>query len=312
MEEDIVERKDEDSNESENNVEESLGEIISIPLPIGRELSADATYPLSAAEKSRFFVIVGATGSGKTTLVTSIYHEFLFGHHKNKYLFAGSKTLAAFEERSYYVRTTSMHSNVEMRRTPRGSIDSILHLRIKRCETGRIENLLLSDFSGEDYSAISANVTAAKEDFQILKSAKHIVVLLDGEKIAVSKFRLAELQRAIHILRTFYDANLIKSGAQIIIAISKYDLVFAANNDALSRFIDNIIRRVIEQIPELEGRCTLHSIASMPNDTSQFEVGYGIDELLDMLLFDSQPCNSNKNDTLSLSSQFNLWKRRMA
>jgi len=152
-------------------------------LPTGRELTAEDTYPLTATEKSRFFVIIGATGSGKTTLVTAIYHTFLKGNSKERYLFAGSKTLAAFESRSYYVRTASMRTNVEMRRTPRGSIDSILHLRLKECRTGSINNLLFSDFSGEDYSAVSANVVAAKEDFQIVKAARQIVVLLDGEKM---------------------------------------------------------------------------------------------------------------------------------
>ncbi|EMS72716.1 TRAFAC clade GTPase domain-containing protein [Ruminiclostridium cellobioparum] len=311
MDENAVERDTENLNGLENKHEKNGEETTVVPLPIGRELSAIDTYPVSATERSRFFVIVGATGSGKTTLITSIYHFFLLGSYKDQYLFAGSKTLAAFEERAFYLRTTSMHSNVEMRRTPRGSIDSILHLRIKKLETDEIENLLFSDFSGEDYSGVSANVVAATEDFPIIGSASHIVLLLDGEKTASKKYRLAELQHMIHILRAFWDGHLVKKGSQIIIAVSKYDLVLAANDSSFDKFMQSILDKIIEQIPDLRDRCTLHLIASMPNDTTKLAVGYGIDKLLDALLDSPQYC-AYKYDAPSLESQFNLWKRRMA
>ena len=311
MDENAVERDAENLSEFESNLEENGEETTVVPLPIGKELSAINTYPISAAEKSRFFVIVGAPGSGKTTLITSIYHSFLFGNYKAKYLFAGSKTLAAFEERAFNLRTTSMHSNAEMRRTPRGSIDSILHLRIKKLETDRIENLLFSDFSGDDYSSVSANVIAATEDFQIISSASHMVLLLDGDKIANKKYRLAELQHMIHILRAFWDGHLVKEGTQIIIAVSKYDLISAANDSSLNKFTQSILDRIIEQIPDLQDKCTLHFIAAMPKETAKLAVGYGIDKLLDALLESPHYC-VYKHDALSLESQFNLWKRRMA
>lgn len=306
MEKNVVEREDE---EIITETEESTEEIID-SLPTGRELTAEDTYPLTATEKSRFFVIIGATGSGKTTLVTAIYHTFLKGNSKERYLFAGSKTLAAFESRSYYVRTASMRTNVEMRRTPRGSIDSVLHLRLKECRTGSINNLLFSDFSGEDYSAVSANVVAAKEDFQIVKAARQIVVLLDGEKM-ITRQRLSELQSAIHILKTFLDGDIIRRDAQVIIAVSKYDLVSSRGDKLLDRFINSIISRVEEPIPELKGRCVLHFIASMPNDSTNIGVGYGIDGLLDMLLLDPQYDDISVTNRDGLSSQFNLWKERM-
>lgn len=310
MDENAAEHDIENLNKLENNSEKDEIDA-TLPLPIGRELSAKDTYSISATETSRFFVIVGANGSGKTTLITSIYHAFLVGSYSAKYLFAGSETLAAFEERSFYLRTISMHSNVEMRRTPRGSIDSILHLRIQKFETGGIENLLFSDFSGEDYNSVSANVDVAKEDFQIIGSASDIVLLLDGEKIASKKYRLAELQHIIHILRAFWDSHLVKDGAQVIIAVSKYDLVFSAYDESLDQFIKKIIDKIIEQIPELNDRCSLHLIASMPNDTTKLAVGYGIDKLLDALL-DSPRCCAYKYEIPTLESQFNLWKRRMA
>lgn len=52
MEENVVEREDE---EIITETEESTEEIID-SLPTGRELTAEDTYPLTATEKSRFFV----------------------------------------------------------------------------------------------------------------------------------------------------------------------------------------------------------------------------------------------------------------
>lgn len=203
-----------------------------------------------------------------------------------------------------------MRTNVEMRRTPRGSIDSILHLRLKECRTGSINNLLFSDFSGEDYSAVSANVVAAKEDFQIVNAARQIVVLLDGEKM-ITRQRLSELQSAIHILKTFLDGDIIRRDARVIIAISKYDLVSSRDDRRLDKFINSIITRVEELIPGLKGRCELHFIASMPNDCTNIDVGYGIDSLLDTLLLDPQYDDASVTNREGLSSQFNLWKERM-
>lgn len=53
---------------------EEVSNESTIALPIGTELSGQDIYQIAASEKTQMFVIIGATGSGKTTLVTSIYH----------------------------------------------------------------------------------------------------------------------------------------------------------------------------------------------------------------------------------------------
>ena len=83
-------------------------------LMIGTELSGQDIYQIAASEKTQMFVIIGATGSGKTTLVTSIYHLLLSGSNITDFLFAGSNTLAAFEKRAFSLRTSSMQSHGEM------------------------------------------------------------------------------------------------------------------------------------------------------------------------------------------------------
>lgn len=304
MDEKNIER---DSESIEEN-EESTSTVVQLPL--GVELSAEETYEISASEKTHFFVIIGSTGSGKTTLVTSIYHLFLSGKYKTKYLFAGSKTLAAFEKRAFYLRTTSQNNQVLMRRTPVGTAD-ILHIRIKVNETDQFTNLLFSDFSGEDFGNISGNVDAAKEDFGIINSANHLIILLDGEKIASKKQRLAEVQQMIQVLRTFWDGNLIRESSNIIIAVSKYDLLIDMTGSLKDSFPETIMRRIVEQLPELEDRLVFQFVASMPTDTKILNAGYGTSELLDILLNPPKHQIIASQVTHSFESQFNLWKGRM-
>ena len=153
-------------------------------------------------------------------------------------------------------------------------------------------------------------MVASKEYFQIVNAARQIVVLLDGEKM-ITRQRLSELQSAIHILKTFLDGDIIRRDARVIIAISKYDLVSSRDDRRLDKFINSIITRVEELIPGLKGRCELHFIASMPNDCTNIDVGYGIDSLLDTLLLDPQYDDASVTNREGLSSQFNLWKERM-
>lgn len=141
-----------------------------------------------------------------------------------------------------YLRTTSQNNQVLMRRTPVGTAD-ILHIRIKVNETDQFTNLLFSDFSGEDFGNISGNVDAAKEDFGIINSANHLIILLDGEKIASKKQRLAEVQQMIQVLRTFWDGNLIRESSNIIIAVSKYDLLIDMTGSLKDSFPETIMRR---------------------------------------------------------------------
>lgn len=282
-----------------------------VSLPLYEDLVPEDTYPITASEASNFFVILGGTGSGKTTLITSIYHLFLTGEYKDKYIFAGSQTLHAFEARAFYLRTSSENTRINMRRTPIGSI-GILHIRIKIKRKNEFNNLLFSDFSGEDLSNIEANVEAVKEDFKIVKSAKHLVLLLDGKQIASTRYRLSELQKMIQILRTFSDGGLINYSAKIIVAVSKYDLLIDESGNTKDSFLQTIIERILEQLPELQGRLFFLHISSMPTDTTKLKAGYGTDNLLELLLDSPTPILSTPDSTSNLTSQFNMWKGRLA
>jgi len=245
--------------------EDATGAETAFPLDLGRALTLDNLYPITAQEFSRFFAIIGDTGSGKTTLITSIYHLFLDGKAPAPFLFAGSKTLWALEERAFYLRAASYRSDASMERTQRGVEESILHLRLKNQDTKRMLNLLFSDLQGEDFDDVTADVNAAKETFSpLFAAAQHIVVLLDGEKLLSSSSRSSATQRIAHLLHTLRDAELLGERSRVLLTISKYDLISARNDPRLIERIDRIPSIIISQLPDLKDRLEFFHLAAMP------------------------------------------------
>lgn len=278
-----------------------------VALPSGNPLTLEEANEILAHEPSRFVVIMGATGSGKTTLIASLYQMFLTLRDE-RFLFAGSKTLVAFEKRAFYTRTISHGTHPATMRTPRGAVD-ILHFRLYEKDRRRRLNLLLSDFSGEDYEQARANPVAAQEDFPQIRTAKAVIVLADGENLASTRKRQKEIQKCIHLLKTFCDGDLIAEGAVIVLAVSKYDLISPLEADARSH-IDKMVKQSFqEQLPELVHRIQFLNTAAMPMDKKMLSPYYGLGELLS-LLFTERQAQEKKHTKIQTTSQFDLWGER--
>lgn len=297
---------------SETNPEDATSTETVFPLALGRALTLDNLYPITAQEFSRFFAIIGDTGSGKTTLITSIYHLFLDGKAPVPLLFAGSETLLALEERAFYLRAASYRSDASMERTKRGIEESILHLRLKNQDTKQVLNLLFSDLQGEDFDVVTADVDAAKEAFSpLFTAARHIVVLLDGAKLLNSTSRSAATQRAAHLLHTLWDAGLLDKRSRVFLAISKYDIILERNDPKLFERIDRIPGIITSQLPDLETCLEFFQLAAMPTvATEEVPVGYNISALLNALLKTPQ-LPIKQHETPPMRSQCNLWKDRV-
>lgn len=290
---------------------EHAAEEAMVPLPMGRGLTLEDIYPISTCEQTRFCVFAGETGSGKTTLLTSIYHQFLRSTDAFPCLFAGSQTLMSFEERAYYLRITSNRSDAAMKRTPRLSDDSILHLRLKHPDQLQAVNLLFSDLSGENFEAIIGDVDAAKEEFSyIFRIARRTVLLLDGAKLINVQQRQETIQRMIHLIRTLWDGCLIREASKLILVVSKYDLILAKHDDDLIKKIDKISDIVQRRLSGIPSQFSFHRIAAFADNNEDVESGYGIPELLTELL-ETPKGRLRPKPNSPMQSQFNLWKGRI-
>lgn len=297
--------------EEENSIIETedvlLGDSVYF-LPSGQALTLSDTYSISASERSRYVIVMGAVGCGKTTLISSLYQQFLFPNDNNEFFFAGSQTIKSFEERSFFTRTTSYLSEPNTQRTSQGLNNNILHLRLLKREANQFINLMLIDISGEEYDNIIGDTKVAEENLSIIKFAKSIVVLIDGEKLAQIRERAAAIQRSINLIKTIYDSKLITDGAEIILAISKYDLLLKCDINSEDLFND-IVNKVSRQVPGISERLISICTAAMPNDQTVINAGFGVDNLLKQMLNNSSITN-NINETYKVTSQFDLWGQR--
>lgn len=274
-------------------------------LPSGQALTISDTYPISASEKSKYAIVIGAIGCGKTTLISSLYQQFLFPNEDNEFFFAGSQTIMAFEERSFFTRTTSYLNEPNTQRTPRGLSNNILHLRLLKKDVNQFINLMFIDMSGEEYDNIIGNIKEAEENLSIIRFAKSIVVLIDGEKLAQIRERAAVIQQTINLIKTIFNSKLITDGAEIILVISKCDLLTTGEINA-EELSNDIINKVSMQIPDLSDRLNSVCTAAMPKDESVVKAGYGVKDLL-KIIANNSPVTNKIRKTNDVTSQFDLW-----
>ena len=253
-----------------------------IELPQGQALGIDETYGITAAKITKFIVLAGSAESGKTTLINSIYHIFQRRAFAG-YMFAGSKTLVGFEQRCHPARILSNNSNAATNRTQRGFYNSILHLSLRDhlCQMEK-QDLLITDFSGEDYDFVIANVESAKQEFDIIKRADNFVLLVDGNNISNKNYRNSTKQKSLQLLKTFLDGGLLDSTSRVDVLISKYDIVKIKCEDLkILSFLDDFKKDIELQFSKLFKQLRIYEIAARPNpETEEIGLGYGLEKLI--------------------------------
>jgi hypothetical protein len=289
------------------------GAMTMIELPHGNGLTLGETYRITMRRRVRFVVLAGPSGSGKTTLVTTIYHMLQKGPLAG-YMFAGSETLLGFEQRGYLARTVSEGPSPQSAKTRRGISDAVLHLKLYDVQTRVSQDVLIADFSGEDYRSAIGNVDLVRSEFSVIRRADHIALLIDGDLISQKKTRYGTEQEALQLLKTLVDANLVGQGTSVGILISKYDLVAhrAKDDTAIDTFVQACKARFNEEFGQ---QLIMHHlcIAAMPENAEELKVGYGLNELLPAwVTFHDNAGSVLPNEWVSGdTSEFNSFAKRM-
>lgn len=311
----------EENNENETITDESVKSpslkddvpVDILELPHGEALTIGETYKITSSRKVKFIVLAGPSDSGKTTLVTTIYHMFQKGPLAG-YWFAGSETLWGFEQRAYPTRIRSDNASPQIPKTRRGISDAILHLRLSGCQSNVFQDLLITDFSGEDYKSIIGNVDSARSEFGVIKRADHIVLLIDGDLISQKRYRNGAELESLQLLKTISDAGLISNNACVNILISKYDLVLQRGIDdsSINDFIRSLNVKFKEKFSGQLKELRFSNIAAMPHDKEDLEIGYGLKLLIqNWVKCDDKSDNLVQDDIRHDSiSEFNLFAYR--
>lgn len=278
----------------EDNVNEDIDEANEeYQVYSGEALNSQEIYQIAAKENMKMLFIVGPTASGKTTMETTLYQLFQRGAVGSFY-FAGSNTLQGFEQRAFYTRVMSKGSVPDTPRTSLESNQSFLHLRLWQYKRDIINNFVFADLSGENFESHIGQVEKSKETFSFLRRADYIIGVLDCEKLIDKKNFQSTVSQMIRLLRTFYDAELIDEACVLQLVFSKYDLVVKNTNS--EQLINKAKQIINSSLNEMYPNIEFYNVAAMPKVVGEYNVGYGLKELLESWIENRTYLNSNKKE----------------
>jgi Double-GTPase 2 len=300
----------EEPNEAEAVTSEEAPEVAPAPespewieLPDGEELNEEQAGETMKVTPSKVILVAGEDDTGKTSLLCGVYERFLSGEFAG-HLFCGSRTLRAFERRSFLQRAESERPEPDMQRTrlPAGQL-ALLHLELKSKSSPERTALLATDLAGEAFRLIR-NDPKECERYPVLGRVDCVTVLLDAERL-ISDERHGHVNSSRTTLRSMLQSEKLRAGVPIILALSKWDAVTAAaepqaREDALAVLA-----------PARGNPTEIVKIAAAPIASGAVKAGYGLQGLLRTWLGAEPPAGEvpqgNAVD-LEPSSAFDLYR----
>lgn len=244
-----------------------------IDLPRGEALNEEEAAEVMKVSPSKIVLVVGEQGSGKTSLLCGIYDRYLNGDFAGQ-MFCGSRTLRAFEQRSFLQRAEAARAvpATERTRLPAGQL-ALLHLELQAKATSERTALLMTDLAGEAFELIRNNPQEC-ERYPVLSRVDYVVVLLDAERLGSSD-RFGHLNSTRTTLRSILQSGSLRSGVPITLGLSKWDLINGKSAQDQARDDASAVLA-----PAADHRTDVARIAAAPEATGGVQPGYGLSGLV--------------------------------
>jgi hypothetical protein len=245
-------------------VEEAEPEFID--LFSGDALGSTDAEVITRRSRTHLVVFVGAEGSGKTTVLSSIYERLNQGAFAG-FKFAGSRSLLGFEEICHLNRLASGGSQPDTQRTRLTDEAKFYHLALRSAEPLALRrDIFLSAMSGELFRMAKDSQEDA-ERLTFLRRADTIVVLVDGDRLAKPALRTSAQADAADILESLLDANMVSPNCRVEIVFSKLDRITNAGQTALD-FLSKTQEKYEGRFRTRVQHLTFRQIAARPAPSS--------------------------------------------
>ena len=191
-----------------------------VRLPDGLSLDPVALRGLKLAVPVRTVAFVGASNSGKTTLLSAVYDAFCAGEFAGC-VFAGSQTILGFEKRLHLSRLVSGRTDADTERTRTHEDLAYLHIALVDAN-GKERHVAFADRAGETYGELPG--TTALDDVPVeLRKSDHLVFLVDGALLADPQEMANAIGSARSLFRKLKDLGALGRQMDITFAITKAD-----------------------------------------------------------------------------------------
>lgn len=247
---------------------------------LGTELGSQDANEIMRANYGHLIGVLGSTDVGKTCFLSSLYLMASGGTLPSEYLFAGSHSLQAFEDRARGLREwqggalPSQLADHTILADPRQP--SLLHLAIREASGARRKfDLLLTDLPGEWTENLVERASAA-EAFLFLQRADGIILVVDGKQLLSDTSRHIVLQRMRYFTeRLAGDVNVSRE-TPFIILVSKSDEIGMKVPDAALELRDHVAT--------LGFHATIISAAAFSRTPDKVESGTGVFKAVQTIL----------------------------
>ncbi len=288
-------------DDEDENDEDSVQNVPLAPtwfVPSGAELTLSEAAETMGGALSRLIVVAGDSDGGKTTLLSTLFEQF------NRGPFAGwacswCRTLPAFEKICHTSRRQSGHTKPQTEHTQSSNEPYFLHLRL--CREGELEgaqlprpiDLLLANVSGEDFEQMRNSQEFAKRS-TYLRRADHVVIVLDGEKLARRAHRHQPLPSAVGLLSRLQSVGHLGSHALVHVVFSKWDELETpqtpADADAAEcrKFVLDMEEDLTREFEGKFGGLHFHQVSARPYLGSSVTEGFGMGLLLESWMTESK------------------------
>jgi hypothetical protein len=164
-------------------------------------------------------------------------------------------------------------------RTPRGAGQLHLHLKLRVEDLSRpIQHLLLSDISGEFFRD-ACDSTEGCQHLKVLRRADHIILCLDGEKLASSSLKHEAFSTGKLLLQSTLDAEMIGQHTFVDVLFTKRDLLGPLEGSSALDYLNKIRQGLRSEFAHRLGRLRFFEVAARPT-VEGVPLAYGLDRVL--------------------------------
>ena len=285
-----------------------------IALPSGEDLTSEAASSITRRSTTEVILLAGAVGSGKTTLIASIYERFQ-EHQLAGYLFAGSRTLMGFEKRCHLARIASERTRPDTERTLLAQGTRFLHLRTRREDLhGPVRDLLFADLSGELFrEAIDSSEECRK--LGVLLRTDRLVLLIDGERLIDPRRRHQATLEPRMLLRRALDEGMLSHRVRVDVVFAKWDLTQGdASGTTTADFAETTKKEFMKRYEGCVRSLQFYHVAARSDVAGSVSIGTGLDDLFAAWMADDGPKRRTVDDVPLFSGarrefDYYRWKR---
>jgi hypothetical protein len=257
----------------------------------GVELGTSDAAEILRSRYGHVIAVLGSTDVGKTCFLCSLYLMATSGSLPTRYIFAGSRSLQAFEDRARGLRKWTDgklakqmvdHTILAEPRKP-----SLLHFGLREAEGDRKRiDLLLTDLPGEWTDDLVKRETAAQQ-FGFMPRADGVVMVVDGKLLLDNATRHTIVQDLTYFVDRLSNAVKVDKSIPIVLLISKSDEIGLA--------VPPAAQELAATIKGHGYRVKIISAAALSRDPENFKNGTGVLEAIEAIINDPAVSRQSTN-----------------